>query len=299
MPANRPQSGNLGQQWVGLFGQKQAQPQSSGGLFGGGALFNSVPEQVPSQPSGLFGGPTTTPLVHQPEDPSSGILQSKPAQSVTSGAEPTRAKSPGKENEPEGPHLKHSFLDLLQTGKYSDYTIMTDTHKWNVHMAILASKAGDLVPKDAAPGGTVNYKRWDRIIMDRVVEFIYSGDYDTYVEPNTFAEVSYGTTIDALKKKKKLPLRYHLFFFAAGIGYSIPGLAELALEKVKQHFEGSEFVEAEARSCYIWNVDMAFRSEFHPYWPDEFPMTKLDTRMCNCLKEVAIAQGVSASLFHA
>ncbi|KAF2499184.1 hypothetical protein BU16DRAFT_523685 [Lophium mytilinum] len=289
--------GGHGHQSSNLFGQGQTRPQVgewSIPLASCQPLYSS--DFFREQHSSNFGGSNTTPLMPHRGVPSSGIFQSQPTTSANSGVAPVRVGPPGKKNELKDDHPKDSFLQLLQTGKYSDYTITTKAHKWNVHMAVIASKAGDLIPKDAASGGTVRYERWDRIVMDRVIEFIYSGDYDTYVEPDTTADVKFGFTIDPLTKRK-LSLLEHLCIFAAGMGYEIPGLAELTLEKVKQYFEGSKFVEAEVRSAYKCSTNMGILHDFQPYLPANIAMGPA-VRMCDCLRDVAIAHGLPASAFH-
>ncbi|KAK4506208.1 hypothetical protein PRZ48_004173 [Zasmidium cellare] len=181
--------------------------------------------------------------------------------------------------------LLASMADLLTSNKYSDMMILSKTDGFNVHRAIvcpqsegLASEIDTLLP-DSAP--IINCHEYDVETVGRMVDFLYTQDYDPLIIPRDAEFIKARFRANGLGQQgssdegeddgraltvTKDDLMAHILVHDIATDYDVHLLKTLAVEKFKTALEITP-----------WNVEVCIGLIDHIYQQPAGQSSKLRT----------------------
>lgn len=135
-----------------------------------------------------------------------------------------------------GPNFGH----LLKTGQYSDLTLVCGGKEFNVHKMVVCSQSEVLAtairePFQESKTGTISVEEFDAVTVDKMLEFLYTGDYGSLTAPGSLVG-QVGETDEPLASPAAVEqddLLQHVRLNSIADYYDIKPLAELSKAKLR------------------------------------------------------------------
>lgn len=133
-----------------------------------------------------------------------------------------------------------SFGHVLKTGLYSDLTLSCSGREFSVHRVVVCSQSEVLAaairgPFQEAKTGTIVITQYDADTVEKMVEFLYTGDYGSPLheaQETNDASVAGSTASDD-------DLLQHVYLNSIADYYGIKALAELSKAKLQKASENA------------------------------------------------------------